>query len=450
MKILLIGNGARENAIFNALKSSRHNPEIVVFGKAKNPAMLSADFYEIGNFEDMDQVHALAKKHMPDLAIIGPDNPIGLGAADVLRDLNIKTFAPLKTLARLESSKSFTRDLLAKYNIVGNPRFKVFTDQSSDQEMTDYMQTELEGEYVIKFDGLLGGKGVKLSGEHLATIQDGLAFAKECIQESQKVLIEEKFIGPEFSLISFADGKSLAPTPVIQDHKRAYNGDIGPNTGGMGTYSDANHLLPFVTQKDQQEALAITEQVQKALKLETGFDYCGLMYGGFIITKNGVRLIEFNARFGDPEAMNIMPLLETDFVDIVLACVDQKLDQIKVESKPKASVCLYVVPSNYPDGEPLTEEEKLITVQKNILNTPGLYTFFASVDLVEDRDTEYLLKMSSSRALAFTALADTIEEARQIAVQGIQSVSGKIAFRSDIGSSELIQKRIDLVDTFKA
>lgn len=449
MKILLIGNGAREHAIYKALTRSKHNPEIVIFGKAKNPGMLKAIAYELGNIEDLDQIHEVAKKHMPDLAIVGPDNPIGLGATDVLKSLNIPTFAPTKSLGRLESSKSFTRDLLAKYEIVGNPKFQVFTAESSDEQILNYLKNELEGEYVIKFDGLLGGKGVKLSGEHLASIQEGLQFAKECINESGKVVVEEKFIGPEFSLISFADGKSIAPTPIVQDHKRAFNGDIGPNTGGMGTYSDANHLLPFITEEDRQTAISITQKVQEALKQETGEDYCGVMYGGFIKTKNGVRLIEFNARFGDPEAMNILPLLETDFIDIVFACVNQKLSEVEISFKNKATVCLYVVPESYPEGPTMSEDDLLIKVSKNEqLETDSLQIFFASVDLVLENENEYILRMSSSRALAFTALANSIEDARLKVLEATKFVNGKVAFRTDIGSEFLVQKRIDLVNSF--
>jgi phosphoribosylamine--glycine ligase len=169
------------------------------------------------------------------------------------------------------------------------------------------------------------------------------------------------------------------------------------------------------------------------------------MYGGFIKTKIGVRLIEFNARFGDPEAMNLIPLLETDLVDIFMACVNQTLDKIEIKFKEKASVCLYVVPSNYPDGQPLSPEQKQITLNKEVFKIPNLYTFFSSVDLLEETETEYILTLSSSRALAFTALSDTIEEARQLALQSMQFVSGSIAYRTDIGSKELIQKRINLL-----
>jgi phosphoribosylamine--glycine ligase len=442
MKVLLIGNGAREHAIFKALQRSAHNPEIIVFAKAKNPGMLSASAYELGDIEDMKQIQEVAQKYNPDFAFVGPDNPISFGAADTLAELSIPSVAPMKTVARLEGEKSFTRDLLKKHNIAGNPLFNVFTTES-DQEIQNYIEQELGGDYVVKYDGLLGGKGVKVSGEHLANVEEGVQFARECIAELGRVVIEEKLIGPEFSLMSFVDGKNQIAMPAIQDHKRAFNGDTGPNTGGMGTYSDADHKLPFITDQDIQEAKAITQQTLQALHKETETEYKGIMYGGFMKTKNGVRLIEYNARFGDPEAMNALGLLDSDFVEICQAVIDGTLDKLDVKFKPLASVCLYVVPEGYPKVQ-LDEDEKVIQVAKTNIEAD---LCFASVDLQQETDTHYILKMSGSRALAFTGFAPTIEQALEIAKQGLKTVEGKIAYRTDIGTKELIQKRIDLVNS---
>jgi len=441
MKILLIGNGAREHSIFKALKKSKHNPEIIVFAKAKNPGMLTASHYELGDIENLEQIQEIAKQYKVDFAFIGPDNPIGLGAADALQDIGIPSVAPLKTVARLESSKSFTRDLLAKYSLDGNAKYRVFTSLEGVQE---YIEKELNNEYVLKFDGLLGGKGVKVSGEHLQDIHEGLEFASECITKLRKVIIEEKLVGPEFSLMSFVDGKHQAAMPAIQDHKRAYNGDKGPNTGGMGTYSDANHSLPFLEDKDIQAAKKITQQVLEALAKETGTEFKGIMYGGFMKTKNGVKLIEYNARFGDPEAMNVLPLLETDFVDVCQAIINGNLDELELKFRNEASVCLYLVPEGYPQVT-LSEEEKIIKLKKADYKAE---LSFASVDLIQETDTEYILKMSGSRALAFTGFCGTISGALELAKEGLQYVEGKIFYRTDIGTPELIQKRLDLVQSF--
>lgn len=445
MKVLLIGNGARENAIYKALTRSTHNPEIVVFGKAKNPGMLSNTIhYEVGDYMDLEKVKEVAKEHNPDFAIVGPDDPIGAGAADALEEAGFKSFAPKKIVAQLESSKSFTRELVSKYGIKGNPEFRDFTSEDQD-ELESYITETLGGNYVVKYDGLLGGKGVKVSGEHLHTIEEGVAYAKECIEELGHVVVEEKFIGPEFSLMSFADGTSTKKMPAIQDHKRAYNGDTGPNTGGMGTYSDANHLLPFITEEDVNDAEKITNAVLKALKEETTTEFKGIMYGGFMKTANGVKLIEYNARFGDPEAMNALNLLETDFVDVCLAVINGTLGQLEILFKKQATVCLYVVPNGYPGKTDPDPANRVLRVKKANLKADMC---FSSVDLIEENEDEYVLQMSTSRAVAFTGVADTIQEALEKAKSCLSNLDGDIAYRTDIGTDALIQKRIDLVKSF--
>ena len=175
---------------------------------------------------------------------------------------------------------------------------------------------ELGGEFVIKFDGLMGGKGVKLSGEHLASKEEALEYCKEIISNLGTFVIEEKIFGEEFSLMSFCDGITTSHMPAVQDHKRAHEGDIGPNTGGMGSYTDSNHSLPFLKEQDIFVAQDINERVVRALKAHTGQGYKGVLYGGFMVTSGGVKLIEYNARFGDPEAMNLLALLDADFAKV--------------------------------------------------------------------------------------------------------------------------------------
>ena len=241
-RVLLIGNGAREHVIAETLKRSSSGCELGVFANANNPGIqaLASSYFVANSLLDFDALRAYARDFHPDFAFIGPDDPLGAGAADALLLEGIQSVGPLETLAQLESSKSFTRDLLKKYGIPGNPLFKVFT---STEGLGEWMR-EL-GDYVVKADGLMGGKGVQVSGEHLKTIEEGIAFAEEGIKRFGRVVIEEKFIGEEFSFMSFVDGVHVVDMPAVQDHKRAYEGDTGPNTGGMGTYSDANHSFPF-------------------------------------------------------------------------------------------------------------------------------------------------------------------------------------------------------------
>ncbi len=437
-KVLLVGNGAREHAIAQAL-TKNGRVELTTFAKARNPgiAAVSKD-YVIGSLGDFSALLSCAKEIKPDFAVIGPDDPIADGAADALLTLGIHSVAPLKTLARLESSKSFTRDLVEKYNVPGNPIYKVFTHV--DEAAIRSFIGELGGEYVVKADGLMGGKGVVVSGEHVKTVEEGIAFAKASIEKFGRVVIEEKFVGQEFSLMSFVDGNTVVDMPVVQDHKRAYEGDTGPNTGGMGTYSDANHSLPFLTEKDVADAHEITVQIMNALKKETGSDYKGIMYGGFIAVKNGVRLIEYNARFGDPEALNVLPLLKTDFVDVCEHIIAGTLSSLTVEFEKKATVCKYLVPNGYPEN-PCTGEK--IQINEDLLNSLNsvderLVSFYSSVDQRDDG-----LYLSSSRAIAFVGIADTLVKAEAIAEKACGSVSGPVFHRRDIGTVSLIGQRVN-------
>ncbi|MBA4337151.1 phosphoribosylamine--glycine ligase [bacterium] len=429
-KVLLVGNGAREHVIAETLKRSPQEVHIIAYGKAKNPGIAAlADRYEIGPLNTFEQLKKLAVEEKPDFAIIGPDDPIADGAADALLEVEIHSVAPLKTVARLESSKSFTRDLLGKYNVPGNPKFKVFYN---GEGIEDFIRNELGEDFVVKADGLMGGKGVKVSGEHLHSIEEGVLFAKQCIEKFGRVVVEEKLIGEEFSLMCFCDGTHIIPMPAVQDHKRAYNGDEGPNTGGMGSYSDANHLLPFITEKDIEEGVEITKQTAQALFKETGVLFKGIMYGGFIATKNGSKLIEYNARFGDPEVMNVLPILKTDFIEICEAVIGGTLDKIKIEFEKMATVCKYIVPEGYPN-DPIKGAK--IEIGKF---PPAVKMYYSSVDQKEDG-----IYMSSSRALAFVGIAGTISDAEKIAASALSSVSGQVFFRDDIGTDALVQKRID-------
>lgn len=428
-RILLIGNGAREHVIAETLR--KDGAELFVYGKARNPGLLQlAEDYHIGALNDFEGIESYAVKVKPDFAFIGPDDPIGDGVADVLLDAEIHSVAPLKTVARLESSKSFTRDLVAKYGIPGNPKFKVFYEDSGIEEFLK----ELGGDYVVKADGLMGGKGVKVSGEHLPDMASGLRFARECVALAGRVVIEEKFIGQEFSLMSFCDGVNTVEMPVVQDHKRAFDGDLGPNTGGMGSYSDANHLLPFMRPQDLEEAREITHQIATALFKETGCLFKGIMYGGFIITANGVRLIEYNARFGDPEVMNVLPLLNTNFIQVCQAVIAGDLRNLPVEFAKKATVCKYIVPEGYPDNPKKGFPIEIGKVPE------GVRMYYSSVD-----HTPEGLLLSSSRAVAFVGIADNLVEAEKLAQSACGVVKGPVFYRKDIGTQELIRKRITMM-----
>lgn len=443
-KILLIGNGAREHCIAETLKRSPQGVELGVFASAVNPGIATlASEYHVGNYMNHEEVCKFAEKFKPEFVFIGPDDPIGSGLADALRAIKIEavgpwklydfllglpSVAPLKSLARLESSKSFTRDLVEKYGIPGNPKYKVFF---AEEGLREWME-ELGGEYVVKADGLLGGKGVQVSGEHLKTFEEGIEFAKASIEKFGRVVVEEKFVGVEFSLMSFCDGTHVVDMPAAQDHKRAFEGDTGPNTGGMGTYGDADGSLPFLTTEDLAAAHEITVQVAAALKQECGAEFKGIMYGGFMAVKDGVRLIEYNARFGDPEVMNVLPLLKTDFVTLCEALIEGTLDQLPVEFEKKATVVKYVCPEGYP-----TAPVKNVKIE--IGEVPaGVKMYYASVDGREDG-----LYLLGSRSVAMVGIGANLAEAEALAENAVNAVSGPVFHRKDVGTAALIQKRVE-------
>jgi len=428
-RVLLIGNGAREHVIAETLKRSAQGCVLGVFANANNPGIrpLAEAYFVAKSLMDFEALRGFAAEFKPDFCFIGPDDPVVAGLADVLKEMGILSVGPLETLARLEGSKSFTRDLVAKYGIAGNPKFRVFGGVEGMQEFMEEL-----GEYVVKADGLMGGKGVQLSGEHLKTIEEGIAFAAAAIEKFGRVVIEEKFVGEEFSLMSFVDGEHVVEMPAVQDHKRAYEGDTGPNTGGMGTYSDADHSLPFLKPGDLEEAHAITVAVAKALREETGEGYKGIMYGGFMAVRDGVRLIEYNARFGDPEAMNVLPLLKTDFVAVCEAISKGTLNQVPVEFEKKATVVKDVVPEGYPVASRKGEKIEVGAVPE------GVKVYYASVDAREDG-----LYLSSSRAVAFVGIGDSLAEAEVAAQSAVSSVKGPVFYRKDIGTAALIQKRVE-------
>jgi phosphoribosylamine--glycine ligase len=430
--ILLIGNGAREHAIAEAIMRSAHRPRLFTCMKTNNPgiASLSENIF-ISNYNELTAIAAFAEGSRIDFAVIGPEDPLNNGVVDALSRAGIPAVGPTQSLARLETSKSFTRDLLEKYQIPGNPRFRNFTSPEGIEAFLD----GLDG-IVVKPDGLTGGKGVMVQGDHFQTKGEALAFCRDFLKEHASVTVEEKLEGEEFSLQCLSDGKTVVATPPVQDHKRRFADDKGPNTGGMGSYSCEDHSLPFIQPEDVADGLAITQQVAAAIYRETGAYYKGVMYGGFMVTRSGVRLLEYNARFGDPEAMNILPLLKTDFVDLCRAIIDGTLERLPIEFEQKATVCKYVVPRGY--GLPKDHPDAQSTAARIDVDDVGdARLYYSSVDKREDG-----LYMTTSRAIGVVGIAAGLEGAERIAEGAVRAIRGPVDHRPDIGTPALIEKRI--------
>ena len=434
-KILIIGSGAREHAIVRALDRSPQEKELYCLASNMNPGIAEiCDELTVGKMSDPDFVVNYAQETAATLAIIGPENPLENGVADALWNVGVKTVGPKQKLAQLETSKAFTRNLLKEFVIPGGPKYQTF---DSMDEVAEFLK-ELKENYVVKYDGLMGGKGVKVSGDHLHSHDEALVYCQDLTDNGGSFVIEEKFVGQEFSLMSFCDGDNLKHMPIVQDHKRAYEGDRGPNTGGMGTYSDANHGLPFLNDNEIAEAKAINFATAKALKAKFSEGYKGILYGGFMATANGVKLIEYNARLGDPEAMNVLSLLESDYIDICIAIAEGTLDQINVQFSNQATVCKYAVPKGYPESPIKGQEIDVSSVE----NRDGL--FYASVDIKNGQLIE-----AGSRTVAVVGMADTISKAEAIAEKEISAVKGPLFHRRDIGTASVIQQRIDHMNSLR-
>ena len=429
MKVLVVGTGAREHAIADALKG---DVELYCYMSKVNPGISKIAEFAQGDEGEIEKIAKFAVDNNIDIAFIGPEAPLGKGIVDELEKNGISCVGPSQSAARIETDKSFMRKLFEDYDIEGSLVYKVFDNYDDVSAFLD----DFDRDVVVKPVGLTGGKGVKIVGDHLKDNQEAKEYSKEVIDNAMggftQVIIEERLIGEEFTIQAFCDGIHLAPMPAAQDHPHAFEGDVGAITGGMGSYSDKGGLLPFLSQDDYDEAVKIMEATLKAIAKEAE-PYKGILYGQFMLTADGPKLIEYNARFGDPEAMNVLPLLKTPLADVCQAIVDGNLD--KVEFNDKASVCKYIVPDGYPETSHAGET---IEVDEKAIEDLGAKVFYAAVGLEDDE-----IHLSGSRALGIVASGDSIEEAEKIAEKACACIKGNVYHRSDVGTTDLVNKRVE-------
>lgn len=423
MNILVLGGGGREHAISWALAKSPRCTELYVAPGNGGTANIARNVKDL-NAEDAQAVLAFAQAHNIELVVIGPEAPLVAGVADVLREAGIPVFGPDAQGAQLEGSKTYSKRFMDA-NGIPTARYQSFTDAASARAYCE----ELGAPLVVKADGLAAGKGVVVA----ETLDMALDAVEACFDGSfgdagQTVVVEEMLTGPECSLLAFvSNGKAFCMAPA-QDHKRAYDGDLGPNTGGMGVYSP----VPIVTEEEMATMISIMEQSAAATAMDPfENDYRGCLYGGFMLTPEGPKVLEFNARFGDPETQVVLPRLEGDLVNIMLAVAEGRPEDIVLSWSDKWAVSVVLASEGYPGSY---EKGKVILGLEEAQDLDGVIVFHAGTALNPDGE----LITAGGRVLNVVALGDTFEEARNRAYEACELIKFEgVQYRSDIGRRAL-------------
>lgn len=416
MNVLVLGSGGREHALAWAIaKSPRLDSLFVAPGNggtatiAKNVPL---------DMNDADAVIGFARSENIDLVVVGPEAPLVAGVADAIRAAGIAVFGPGAQGARLEGSKSFSKEFMLAHGLP-TARYKKCTSQD---EAMDYLH-EVGAPIVVKADGLAAGKGVVVA-EDMEEAEEAVrdCFAGDFGEAGSVVVIEEMLEGPECSMLAFlSEGKALA-MPCAQDHKRAFDGDLGPNTGGMGVYSP----VPCVTPELEAAMQEIMQNAAAATAKEFDDAYTGVLYGGFMLTAEGPKLLEFNARFGDPETQVIMPRLESDALEAFYMVATGKLDALDLRWTDQVAVCVVLASDGYPGSY---EKGKVILGIEEAEELDGVTVFHAGTAFNQDDE----LVTNGGRVLNVVALADTFEDARGLAYEACDKINfeGK-QYRHDI------------------
>ncbi|GAB4277732.1 MAG: phosphoribosylamine--glycine ligase [Coriobacteriia bacterium] len=417
MRILILGGGGREHAIGSAL--ARQGRELLFAPGNGGTASLGENIPLDAEVPEL--VAEEAVRRGVDFVVVGPEAPLVAGVADVLEQEGIATFGPGAMAAQVEGSKRFAKDLMQRHGIPTGAH-ATFTDEGSALAYLD----EVGAPIVVKADGLAAGKGVTVAHD-IETAREAVreCFAGRFGDAGSTVVIEEMLVGQECSLLAFTDGKTVLPMIPAQDHKPVFDGDRGPNTGGMGVYTP----VPVVTDEALATMEAVLAETVSALA-EEGVHYKGVLYGGFILTDDGPKVLEFNARFGDPETQVILPMLETDLLEVLVAVAEERLEEVELRWSDGA--CLSVVmaspgyPGSYPKGLPIEGIEDAEAVD-------GVTVFHAGTAIEDGR-----LVTSGGRVLNVTAKAADLATAKQVAYEAVSKIKFEGAhFRTDIGAKAL-------------
>ncbi|MBE5887637.1 MAG: phosphoribosylamine--glycine ligase [Lachnospiraceae bacterium] len=420
MKVLIVGSGGREHAIATAVAKSPRVEKIYCAPGNAGIASL-AECVNIGAME-FDKLVAFAKENAIDFTIIGMDDPLVGGVVDAFEAEGLKVFGPRKNAAILEGSKAFSKDLMKKYNIPT----AAYENFDNPEKAIEYLKTA-KMPIVLKADGLALGKGVLICN----TLEEALAGVKEIMEDKKfgtagnTMVVEEFMTGREVSVLSFVDGKTIQIMSSAQDHKRAKDGDEGLNTGGMGTFSPSPFYTAEVDEFCQKHIYQATVDAMAA----EGREFKGVIFFGLMLTPDGPKVLEYNARFGDPETQVVLPRLKNDIIDVMEACIDGTLDSLKLEFEDKAAVCVVLA----SDGYPLAYEKGLpITGFENFEGKEDYFCFHAGTKFNENGE----IVTNGGRVLGITATGDDLKEARAKAYAATDWISFANKYmRHDIGKA---------------
>ena len=429
MKLLLIGSGGREHAL--AWKLAQSPKLIQLYSLPGNPGMAQLGEIIPGSVNDLDHVVSVAKEKAVDLVVVGPEDPLAAGLVDKLQGAGIPTFGPSQAAAQLEGSKAFAKAFMARHNIP-TASYQPFTDfEAALDYFRQYSVSSVQYSVssiqypVIKASGLAAGKGVILPN----TIEEGETALREIMLDGKfgaagaEVVIEERLEGREVSILAFCDGKTVVPMIPAQDHKRLLDNDEGPNTGGMGVFAPSPFCPPELIQQALETAI---QPVIDGMRAE-GHPFVGVLFTGLMLTPHGPKVLEYNCRFGDPETQAVLPLLETDLLEIMRACVNGELDKIadQIRWKDAAAVCVALAsggyPESYPKGLPITGLDTL---------PDGVIAFHAGTKTENGQ-----ILTNGGRVLGLTAVAPTLSQARTLVYQGVEKVNfDGMHYRTDIAN----------------
>lgn len=443
VNVLLIGSGAREHAMALAIRRSQR-AHLFVVTRHRNPGLVkSATGFKLLDDRDVAGIVAWAKMQKIHLAVTGPESALEAGVTDALRAAGIAVASPSQAAARIETSKTFMRELMARHKVPGRLGFHAFHDEPSALAFLDKHGPV----WAIKPVGLTGGKGVQVHGDHFHDLEGAKAYVKSVFAGKVgggSIQFEELARGEEYTVMAFTDGTTVLPMPAVQDHKRLLEGDHGPNTGGMGSYACADGLLPFLTKAEYDESVRILQGLVDALRAD-GTPYVGTIYGQFMLTTTGPKVIEVNARFGDPEAMNVLHTLESDYLALLEGMATGTLAGRAAKFRPAATVVKYVVPTGYGTGTPAPGRHLEVDLF-NIKRVNG-HAFMGSIEQLPMGTLATL----TSRTLGVLGEGPTLEAANAICEAALRHIHGHGLFvRHDIGTTALVQQRVQHMRQLRA